>query len=71
MTRKTPNKSMSAWISRICGITNHLNKISPKVDNEEVILALMIGLLEHYNNLIITLDSSTQLEIDTVITFIE
>jgi hypothetical protein len=66
--RKKPNEPMSAWISRIRGIANHLNEIGAKVDNEEVILALTMGLPEHYNNLIITLDSSTQLEIDTVIT---
>ena len=59
---------MSAWISRICGIANHLNKIGAKVDNKEIILALTMGLPDQYNNLIITLDSSTQLEIDTVIT---
>ena len=59
---------MSAWISRIHGIANHLNEIGAKVDNEEIILTLMMGLLDQYNNLIITLNSSTQLEIDTIIT---
>ena len=59
---------MSAWISRICGIANHLNEIGAKVDNEGIILALTMGLPDQYNNLIITLNSSTQLEIDTVIT---
>ena len=66
--RKKASEQMSAWISRIRGIANHLNKIGAKVDNEEIILALTMGLPDQYNNLIITLDSSTQLEIDTVIT---
>ena len=66
--RKKANEPMSAWISRIRGIANHLNEIGAKVDNEEIILALTMGLPDHYNNLIISLDSSTQLEIDTVIT---
>ena len=42
--RKKSNESMSAWISHIRGIANHLNKIGAKVDNEEVILALTMGL---------------------------
>lgn len=66
--RKKANEPMSAWISRIRGIANHLNEIGAKVGNEEIILALTMGLPDQYNNLIITLDSSTQLEIDTVIT---
>ena len=66
--RKKPDESMSAWISRIRGIANHLNEIGAKVKDEEVILALTMCLPDHYNNLIITLDSSTQLEINTVIT---
>ena len=68
MARKESNESMSAWISCIRGIANHLNEIGAKVDNEEIILALTMGLPPHYNNLIIALDSSTELEIDTVIT---
>lgn len=59
---------MSAWISRIRGITNHLNEIGAKVDNKDVILAMMMGLPPQYNNLIITLDSTTQLQINVVIT---
>lgn len=66
--RKKASEPMSAWISRIRGIANHLNEIGAKVGNEEIILALTMGLPDQYNNLIITLDSSTQLEIDTVIT---
>ena len=68
MARKKASEPMSAWISRICGIANHLNEIGAKVDNEEIILALTMGLPDQYNNLIITLNSSTQLEIDTIIT---
>ena len=66
--RKKASEPMSAWISRIRGIANHLNEIGAKVDNEEIILALTMGLPDQYNNLIITLNSSTQLELDTVIT---
>ena len=66
--QKETEESMSAWISRIRGIANHLNEIGAKVDNEDVILAMTMGLPPQYNNLIITLDSTTQLQIDVVIT---
>ena len=66
--QKEPNELMSTWISRIRGIANHLNEIGAKVGDEEIILALTMGLPPEYNTLIISLDSATQLELDNVIT---
>lgn len=66
---KSPSESMQLWISRIKALAAKLRHANVKVDDEDVILALTMGLDSSFDPLIISLDTTppTSLTMEFVI----
>lgn len=56
--KKAPSESMQAWIARIKRLAFRLSHIGVKVDDEDIVLALTMGLDSSYDAFIISLDST-------------
>ncbi|KZT09798.1 uncharacterized protein LAESUDRAFT_646478 [Laetiporus sulphureus 93-53] len=54
---KGPDEVMSAWIERVKKMATDLESTGVKVEEEDMVLGLTMGLGEHYDQLIVTLDS--------------
>ncbi|KAH8102360.1 gag-polypeptide of LTR copia-type-domain-containing protein [Phellopilus nigrolimitatus] len=58
------SESMQAWIGKVKGVVWDLEEIGVKVDNEDVILALTMGLDDSYDSFVISLDSTPTDDLD-------
>lgn len=56
--KKKANQPISQWIAKVCNLAQHLRDVSVTVDDEDIILALTMGLLHLYNLFIVTLDAT-------------
>ncbi|KZT07999.1 uncharacterized protein LAESUDRAFT_650372 [Laetiporus sulphureus 93-53] len=54
---KGPDKAMSAWIGWVKKMAADLEYAGIKVEEEDMVLGLTMGLGEHYDQLVVTLDS--------------